>query len=152
LVSANEIPAGGEGQISVSVHLGTQPGPLQKSVRVQTNVPNKESFDLILTANAIVDIEVQPALLRFEEKQTTTQVTLKNHTNGPVELHDVVSPSEYVKITLSATTLPVAGEVVVTAELLPDIPSGVLSGWVVMQTNLRTMPELQIRVWGNIVK
>lgn len=152
MASANEIPAGGEGQITVTVHAGTRSGPLRQAVQVATNAPGQEATILTVTAQIVVDLEAVPALLRFEDKQLTAQVGLRNSTTTPVELGEIRSPSEFVKITTSATIVPAQGEVIVTAELSPDAPTGVISGWAEIQSNLKTMPVVQIRVWANIQK
>jgi hypothetical protein len=153
LVSANEIPPGGEGKITVKVKVGTRRGKFQQTVRVETNIPDQDVTLLNVSGNVLVDIEAVPGLLRFEANQTTTQVVLKNYAATPVQIHEIQSPSEYVKVSVSATTIPAEGEIVVNAELLPGAPEElVISGWVKLLSNLKTMPEFQIGVWAHIQK
>lgn len=152
MASANEIPAGGEGKITVTVQAGSAKRQLRQVVNVQSNDPQHAASELIVTANVVVDLEAVPNLLKFEKEQTTAQTTLKNYSDAPVEVTTIISSNEYVKASLSAMTIPAKGEAVITAELLPGAPNGALNGAVEIQTNLKTMPTLQIPVWGDLQK
>jgi hypothetical protein len=152
LASANEIPPGGEGKITVTIKSGTRKQPIRQVVNVQSNDAEHPTIQLTVTANVLVDIEVVPANLLFGEKQTTAQVKLKNYTNVPIELSELNSTNADVKVSLSAQTIPADGEVVLTGELLPNVPTGVVEGWVKLKSNLKAMPVIEIRVWGNIEK
>jgi hypothetical protein len=151
LVSANEIPPGQEGEISVSVKVGASRRQIRQAVRVETNVPGKEALILTITANVQVDLDVlQPNILRFDTRQAVPQVTLKNFTDMPVELAKIVSPSEHVKLIVPEGPIPPQGELVISAQLLPDTPDGILSEWVEIHTNLKSQPIVYVRVWARL--
>ena len=153
MASANEIPPGGEGKIDVHVSTGKSSRKIRQVVRAITNDPKNPEVRLTVTANVQADLEVTPNLLRFDGKETgPARVTLKNTTNAPVQLSEISCSNEHVKVSVSSMTIPANGEVVLTGELLPDVPAGVLNGWVKMKSNLKSMPIVQIRVWGNIQK
>jgi hypothetical protein len=152
LASANEIPAGGEGKITVTVQAGSRNQKIRQVVNVQTNDPEHPAIQLTVIANVLVDLEVIPNILRFADNQSTAQVTLKNYSNVPVKLSEINSSNEYVKVSVSSMTIPATGEVVLTGEVLPEVPTGILQGWVKIKTDLKSMPILEIRIWGNIQK
>ena len=120
---------------------------------MQTNDPEHPITQLIITANVMVDVEAIPSLFRFAGEQVTAQVTLKNYTKISVELSEIHSP-RYVKVSTSSMTIPAKGEVVLTAELLPDkIPEsfkGMIRGLIKIKGNFKSMPVIRIPVWGMI--
>lgn len=152
MLSGNEIPPGGEGKVQVTVRSGYRKQQLRQTVNVRTNVPQNGSITLLVTANVLVDLEAEPNLLRFDPRQSDrAALVIKNYTDTPVQLSNVHSSSQYVDISVSAMTIPPKQEVTVTGKLLEDTPKGVLSGWLKIQTDLKTIPMLQIRIWGNIL-
>jgi hypothetical protein len=151
LVSANEIPPGQEGQITVSVKVGASRRQVRQAVQVYTNIPEQERLLLTVTATVLVDVDVlQPSILRFDNRQTVPQVTIKNFTDTPIEILKLVAPNEYVTLAASANIIPAQGEMTVRAKLSPATPDGVLSKWVEVHTNLSSQPIVYIRLWGNL--
>jgi hypothetical protein len=152
LASANEIPPGGEGKIDVHVSTGNSSRKIRQIVRVITNDPKIQEVRLTVTADVQADLDV-PRILQFAGKEpATVQATLKNNTNTPVELSAITSSNDLVKVSVSSMTIPANGEVVLSVELLPNFPAGVLDGWIEIKSNLKSMPNVRIRVWGNIQK
>ena len=120
---------------------------------MQTNVPGKEHLTLTLTANVLADLEVlQPGILRFENRQSFPQVTVKNFTDTPVEIMKLIPPNAYLTLTTSENIIPPQGEVLVNAKVSSDAPNGVVSEWAELHTNLVSQPVIRIRVWANLRK
>lgn len=152
MASANEIPPGGEGKINVHVSTGSSSRKIHQIVRVITNDPKNQEVRLTVTADVQADLDV-PRVLQFAGKEPApAQATLKNNTNAPVELRAITSFNDLVKVSVSSMTIPANGEVVLTVELLPSFPAGALDGWIEIKSNLKSMPNVRIRVWGNIQK
>ena len=150
-MSANEIPPGEEGKITVKVKSGSRQGPLRQTVKVQTNVPKRENMILTITANVLVDVAVlPPSLLRFDTRQSIPEVEIRNFTESPIEIQKIVPPNEFMKISVSETSIPAQGSIIVRAELLPETPAGILAGWVELHSNLASMPIIYVRVWANL--
>ncbi len=146
------MPPGGEGKVEVTFRSGDRRRQLRQSVVVRTNDPAHESVTLLVTANVLVDLEVEPNLLRFDPQHSPlAALVIKNHTDAPVQLSEVYASSDHVDLSLSASTIPPRGEVSVTGKLLSDAPQGVLSGWLYIRTDLKTLPLLQVRIWGNLL-
>ncbi len=151
LLTGNEIPPGGEGKVAVYIKTGNRNRKVRQVVKVQTNDPEKSAFSLTVQANVIVDLDVLPNnILRFDPKQSDmAAVTIKSYSEHLIQLTDVKSTNPYVEISLSSGTIEPLGEVIVTGRLLPDLPKKEISGWLTIQTDLKTVPTIQIRIWGN---
>ncbi|GAK55822.1 hypothetical protein U27_02781 [Candidatus Vecturithrix granuli] len=151
MLSGDEVPPGGEGKIGVTVRSGYRQQTLRHTVTVHTNDPVNEVITLLVTAKVLVDLEAKPNLLRFDPKQSeSASLVIKNYTDNPVHLSEIHSSNSSVDLAISALTIPPNGEVTVTGKLLPDAPTGVLSGWLTIRTDLNTIPLLQIRIWGHL--
>ncbi|PIE33048.1 hypothetical protein CSA56_13430 [candidate division KSB3 bacterium] len=152
LLDGNEIPPGGEGKISVHVKTGTRKRRIRKIIKVQTNdpIPESASFNLTVFAEVDVELDVLPNnILRFNPARAeTTSLRLKNYTDQPVRLSQVSSSDPQVNISISSMTIPPQGEVMLTGTLLPDHPQGAISGWLKIRSDLKTIPLIQIRLWG----
>jgi hypothetical protein len=151
LLSSDEIPPGGEGKLAVKISSGYRRRQLRQAVNVRSNDPVNGLIKVFVTANVLVNLEIIPNILRFSPKQSDiASVRIKNHSEDLVQLRDIHTSNNYVDISLSSMQIPPKGAVTVTAKLLPEVPKGVLSGWLTMQTDLKSFPTLQIRMFGNI--
>lgn len=150
-MSGDAIPPGGEGTIQVTVQVVSRRQRIREVVRVQTNDPASPTTQIFVTANVLVDVEVIPALLRFVDEQSVTQVALKSYIDTPIELQEIRA-DRHLKVSVSALTIPAHGEVVVSAELIEDeIPKvlrGNVGGLVEIATDLTSLPVIRIPVWA----
>ena len=117
-----------------------------------TNVPGQENLALTITAQVVVDLEAVPYMIQFADNQTTRQITLKSHTDTPIEISQLVSPGGKVKLSVSSLTIPPQGEATLTAELPAEMPAQGISEWIEVHTNLPHQPILQIRLRAIIQK
>jgi hypothetical protein len=136
----------------VTVHTGSSKYTLRQHINVQSDDPDQKTIQLTVTANVLVDLEVVPNILKFENKQEKMQTTIRNYTDVPVQIENIESENEHVSVSVPAMTIPAKGDVVVTAEVLASAPIGFFSSWVNLTTNLKTTPKLRIRVWGEFQK
>lgn len=152
LPDGNEVPAGGEARVSVNLRTGRRRRNLRQVVKVETNDSEQAAFDLTLRASVLTDIDVLPNnVLRFSREQAKkASLTIKNYSKNPIHLSGVESSVSHVNISLSSMTIPPEGEVQVSGTLLPEMPEGTFSGWLKITTDLKTMPLIQIRIWGNV--
>jgi len=152
LLTGNEIPPGGEGKIAVHVRTGTRKRHIRQVIKVQTNDPDPAAaaFDLTVLATVEVELDVLPSnILRFDPKTSdTAYLSLRNHTDHPIKLSQVSTSDPDVNVAISSMTIAPQGEVTVTGTLLPDHPQGPIAGWLKIQTDVKTVPLIQIRLWG----
>lgn len=133
MVSANEIPAGGEGRITLTTRMDSISGPIRQSVQVITNVPEQEQITLTVLTLIARYLEADPVVFQFPDNERTDQVVLKSSIDTPIEITNIAFPDERVKLAVSAMTIPPKGEVMLTVELPADLPAGIFSGWVEVQ-------------------
>lgn len=151
LPSGDEIPPGGEGKLNVKIRSGNRRQQIRQVVIVQTNDPQNKSLKFTVAARVKVELETIPNLLRFDKAQSDlASVKIKNYSHAPVELSDLHSSTKYVNLSVSSMTIPPEGEIIITGELSPKVPQGILSGWVKLRTNLKSVPIIQIRIWGQV--
>lgn len=149
--SGDEILPGGEGKLDVTIRSGYRRQSLRQNVTLRTNDPVNGSITLLVTARVLVDLEAEPNLLRFDlPRSPSASLALKNYTDAPVQLSEIHSSSPYIDLSVSALTIPPHGQVTVTAQVRPEAPKGILSGWLRLRTDLNTIPQLQIRLWGHL--
>ncbi|GAK56689.1 hypothetical protein U27_03652 [Candidatus Vecturithrix granuli] len=131
--------------------MGSRRRELREPVRIQTNDPEQPVTQIFVMANVLADIEVTPPLLRFGDHQSLAQVTVKSYVDAPVELREIRA-DRHLEATVSAMTIPVHGEVVVSAELIkekiPEFVKGHVGGLVEITTNLESMPTIRIPIWA----
>ena len=152
MLDGNEVPAGGEARIAVKIRTGNRKRSIRQVVKVQTDDPEQASFSLTVRANVLVDVDVLPNnVLRFSREQAEhASLILKNYSQHPVRLSGIDSSVSHVNISLSSMTIPPQGEVQISGTLLPEMPKGTFSGWLKITTDLKTLPLIQIRIWGNV--
>ncbi len=147
----NEIPPGGEGKLQVNLSSGSRRQQIRKIVVIQTNDPDHEAVRFEVKAEVRVELEVIPALLRFDTAQSdAVSVRIKNYSKSPVQLSELQSSTEYVTLSVSSMTIPPGSDVELTGMLSPDVPQGLLRGWATLRTNFKDVPLLQVRIWGQI--
>ena len=152
LPDGNEVPVGAEVRVAVNIRTGNRRRNIRQVIKVETNDPEQASFALTVHANVLVDVDVLPNnVLRFSRKKAeNASLTLKNFSKNPVRLSGIDSSVPYVNVSLSSMTIPPDGEVRLNATLQSDTPKGTLSGWLKITTDLKSLPLIQIRIWGNI--
>ena len=152
MLTGNEIPPGGEGKVAVHIKTGTRKRSIRQVIKVQTNDPNPEAaaFNLTVLANVEVELDVIPNnILRFDPmKSDAASLLLRNYTDRPVQLSQVSTSDPHVNISISSMTIAPQGEVTLTGTLLPDHPQGAIAGWLKIQTDLKAVPLIQVRLWG----
>lgn len=130
---------------------GSRRQQIRKIVVIQTNDPDHEAVRFEVKAEVRVELEVIPALLRFDTAQSdAVSVRIKNYSKSPVQLSELQSSTEYVTLSVSSMTIPPGSDVELTGMLSPDVPQGLLRGWATLRTNFKDVPLLQVRIWGQI--
>ncbi|PIE28995.1 hypothetical protein CSA57_11075 [candidate division KSB3 bacterium] len=152
LPDGNEIPPGGEIRVAVTIRTRARRRSTRQVIKVESNDPQHAAFSLTVHTNVLVDVDVVPnRVLRFRgENAKYASVILKNYSGNSVELLGIDSSLPSINVSLSSMTIPPDGEVLLQAELLPDTPKGLLSGWLNIKTTLESLPLIQVRIWGNI--
>jgi hypothetical protein len=151
VVSAAEIPPGGEGKIQVKVSTRGRKGNLQKSVVVQSNDPKQPRYNLKIKGMVEVIAAFEPDRLNLKniaKGETVTQtVKLAGREADKLKISELVSskPEE-----LTAEMVTEEGKPAVKVTFTAGDKSGRISARVTGKTNLKNPKEIFLYVYGQV--
>lgn len=151
VVSAAEIPPGGEGRIQVKVSTRGRKGDLQKTVVVQSNDPKQPRYTLKIKGIVEVIAAFEPDRLNLKniaKGQTTTEtVKLTGREVDKLKITELVSskPEE-----LTAEMVTEEGKPAVKVTFKAGDQAGRISGRVTAKTNLKEPEEIFLYVYGQV--
>lgn len=98
LLSKEELPPGGEGDIEVSFHSGLSGGKKKKAILVYSNDPRRAETRLYITAKVVVPVELKPRMLywvaeRNKKSARTVQLLYKPDIGLNIEDLKLSSPA-----------------------------------------------------------
>ena len=151
LVSAGEIPPGGEAKIDVTVNTAGRMGPLEKTITVYCNDPRNPTYPLKVsgTVDLIASFEPLQWELRNIAKGSATTQTFKQV--GSAEEREKlaeITPSLPDKISAEATEVDGKPALKVTVKAGQALES--LSGVVTAKTGLDYPKEIQLTIHGQV--
>ena len=146
---SKEIEAGSSTKIKVSFNTKGFHGRKIKTVRVYTNDPLKRSLSLAMKGNIKREIEVEPARVTFKTisrsrvSETSQIVKIKISNAEEVDITDIVSRSEFVKIErISPDKLEI--------KLKEDVPFGIFRSNIAIQTSSKKLPVINLPIFANV--
>jgi hypothetical protein len=151
VVSATDIPPGGEGKIKVKVSTRGRKGNLQKTVVVQSNDPKQPRYMLKIKGMVEVIAAFDPDRLNLKnvaKGETVTQtVKLTGREMDKLKIAELVSskPEE-----LTAEMITEEGKPAVKVTFKAGDKAGRISGRITGKTNLKTPKEIFLYVYGQI--
>ncbi len=147
------LKAGAETAIRVSFDTTGFIGTKSKTVRIYSNDPKNSSMVLRVKAHIVPEIFTEPSSLEiFNVKkgdEVSVSFTVKSMNAEPVPFKDVISRSEYIKV---SSDIKDSGEVVVMVSLSQSIPPGKLRSRVVVRTNNPRVPVINVPVLIDVVR
>jgi hypothetical protein len=151
VVSAAEIPPGGEGKIEVKVSTKGRKGNLQKSITVYSNDPANPRYMLKMQGDVEVLAGFEPSRLDLKNvaKGSTLEKTVQIIAKEPdkLKLTDIVSskPEE-----IKAEVVEDAGKPSLKVTITTPEKAGRFSGRITAKTGLESPKEIQLFVYGQI--
>jgi hypothetical protein len=151
VVSAAEIPPGGEGKIKVKVSTRGRKGNLQKSVVVQSNDPKQPRYNLKIKGMVEVIASFEPDRINLKniaKGETVTQtVKLAGREVDKLKITELVSskPEE-----LTAEMITEEGKPAVKVSFKAGDKAGRISARVTAKTNLKNPKEIFLYVYGQV--
>ena len=151
VVSAADIPPGGEGKIKVKVSTRGRKGALQKSVVVQSNDPKQPRYILKIKGMVEVIAAFDPDRLNLKnvaKGETVTQtVKLAGREADKLKITELVSskPEE-----LTAELITEEGKPAVKVTFKAGDKAGRISGRITGKTNLKNPKEIFLYIYGQI--
>jgi hypothetical protein len=136
--------------VSLNVH---NDGPVTKSISIKSNDPQSPNKNLFIKADIMNSISVSQKFISFSNmtigKESAATVTIKNNTNKPIKITDVIAEPSKLKLNIKKKSiLPVNKEFILEAKYIPDNSKN-LTGKISIKTDNKEMGNIDISVWGN---
>ena len=141
--------------MGITYNVSTNTGVTSKSIRIETNDPNRATTNYRITANVVRDIILKPAMhLAFRElrvgEEGSATVYMKNNSNANITFSDLRVEPPLVKLTIPATfTLNPGQEIEITGRITPK-ETGYMSARIIFTTNHPEHPTFEIPAYGNV--
>ena len=146
------IPAGGQGEISLSIKPYSVMRQFRKETKVFVNDPERAEFSLVLTGTAKPFIEIQPShIVRLRGSPGNTvqgEVRFTSHLPGPFEITNYhTNIPDKIEVSLKPVQ---PGRVYVLEVKNKAQNSGPYAGLIELSTTSKERPRLIVRVFGEI--
>lgn len=146
---SREIEPGKQGRVPFSFNSTGMAGDFYRTLTVSSNDPAHPSIMLIIKGVVWQKIQITPAsarltVLRPSLQKATGSVLITNHTSQPLKLQAPVSQSPQLRARVEE--IKPGQEFRVHVETVPPISTKIIRGLIVIGTNSRDMPVLNIPV------
>jgi hypothetical protein len=146
------IPAGGQGEITLSIKPYSVLRQFRKETRIFVNDPDRSEFSLVLTGTAKPFIEIQPShIVRLRGSPGTavqSEVRFTSHLPGAFEITNFrTNIPDKIEVSLKPVQ---PGKVYVMEVKNKAENSGPYAGLIELNTNSKERPRLIVRVFGEI--
>ena len=153
LLSADDIDAGGSGEVRAIFNSGRFRGPVEKTIYLYTNDPRQAAATLHLRGTVVPELETVPAEVNFGPltagERREISVTLINRGQNPLTLKSASASRPWLQVKMPAASLA-PGE---KAELLVGaVPSGKgpANGYIFIRTDSAQVPEVRLAARGYV--
>ena len=130
MVTAKEIPPGGVGEVKVTFRTKGYQGKIKKSVTVETNDSDNQRLALSVSGEVVADVMVEPRYVNFRNVS-------KENPPQPVQLEITLREGKGLKIRSVSADSP-------SIVLKEKVPVGRVSGKIVVDTNSKQSPKIEI--------
>jgi hypothetical protein len=146
LVTAKEIPPGGVGEIKATFRSKGFQGKVKKTVTVETNDPEKARVRLSLMGGVVAEVMITPRYVNFRNvsKDKPPQpvplvISLREGKGLKIQEVSVDNPSVVLK-----EEKKTENEVRYTVSLAEKVPTGRLTGKILVKTTSRKVPKMEV--------
>lgn len=157
MVSAEDIPPGGEGQIKVAYKTGKKFGEKSQTITVSTNDPKNKTVRLTVIADIQAKLVVSPSRINFGKLKKGVQssekyVSLSGTEKAISKIVSVSTKNSHIK----AEVVPSEAEdnkpdQKIKVVVLPDMKVGRFNDWVTVNTDHEENKTLKFQVYGEVV-
>ncbi len=155
-ISSRTVAPGKSAEIRVSFNSTNFSGIVSKNVLVQTNDPKMPVYTLTVKGTVFEEIEVTPKQLNLGEIKIGTRkdalIKVANKGKKPVILTSVKSTMPQVIAKTKKTTVKPGGEATINITVTPRNDDRFLGGYVTVNTNNPSKPEIIIPVYASAAK
>jgi hypothetical protein len=141
------VEPGKTGKIPILLKTEQFNGPLQKNVRIGTNVPGQPEVTLWIKGDVWQPVEVQPPYVNFravnESEQHTETIKITNHLDDPIKIVSARSDNPVFRVDVAETETGQKFDVTVTA--MPPFKSGSNAGTITIDTDSPRKPNISLK-------
>lgn len=143
-----EVSPGATGKIPVVLNTNGFEGEIIKTIRVSTNVPQKEEIVLTLKGSVYNAVTVQPKTVWLGQVASTAPslsgfFTVTNNSKIPLKITKIIPPSD--RVTAKSTTIKKNQEYQIEITVNPPFGSGSVNDTIIIETNNPDKKRLNIR-------
>lgn len=147
-MTSKEIAPGKTGTLKVNFDTSGFHGQKIKTVRLFTNDPKRSTVVLSIQGKVKRDIEIEPSRLYFGAtvKGSNKTVSANITTSKGVSILGIIPRSDDINV----VEKNIPGGIRITAKLSDDVPVGILRNRIVVKTNSKHNPVLNIPVFARV--
>ena len=156
LLSTRRLAPGDNGELQVKFDSSRFQGEVHKTISLETNDPQNQQVVFNLTGKVLVEVIVVPERINWglvaAGKQLESVVTIGNRGRVTINLTAPQFTSKNLTAELSARQLAPGGKVElrVKGKLVPGIER--LSGYVLIDTDYKNVPQIRVPVTAHLAK
>ncbi len=146
MVTAKEIPPGGVGEIKATFRSRGYNGKVKKAITVETNDPDDPRVRLSLSGEVIAEVSVTPRYVNFrnvsrDRLPKPIPLEIKFRKGKGLRIEEVSVDNPYILLKEKKKT---EDEAVYLVSLADDVPTGRLTGKILIRTNSKKSPKTQV--------
>lgn len=154
LLSSQQIPPGGAGEIRTTFDSGRFRGAVAKTVYLYVNDPQQPVTQFHLRGTVRPELVMVPEQADFGRlipgRSAEVRISLTNQGDQEITLSTPETTSPELQAELTGTGLPVGSSVQLVVKVKPREGKPRLSGYVMVKTSSPQVPELRLPVHGMI--
>ena len=150
LISDEEIPPGGTGEIKATFRTKGFQGDVKKSLTVESNDPENELVRLTMGGKVLSEVSVWPRYLNWEsieqgDPPRPRRISIWFAEGRGLRLEKIHSESPSVVLTEESEQ---ENKVIYSVALAENLPTGRFTGRITVRTNSERLPEVHVPFYG----
>ena len=152
LVTEEEVPPGGTGEITATFHTKGIQGAVKKGLSVESNDPENRLVRLTIGGNVVAEVAVEPRYLDWGTLQPgdspqPKKLKIRFLKGRGLRLEKIQSESPSVVLTKKSED---ENRAVYAVALAEDLPSGRFTGRITIRSNSERVPEVHVPFQGQV--
>ena len=152
LVTEQEVPPGGTGEIKATFHTKGFQGAVKKGLTVESNDPENKLVRLTIGGNVVSEVAVDPryldwGILRPGDSPRPKKLSIRFLNGRGLQLEKIQSESPSVVLTKKSEDEKRA---VYSVALAENLPTGRFTGRITIRSNSERVPEVHVPFQGQV--
>lgn len=153
----NELQPGESTKVDVTFNVGSNNGPVQKTINIETNDPNSSHISYLLKAEVIRPLIFLPSsYMTFNTMQVgmegSAKVTVKNASKENISLMDVTTDPPDMKVNMKGKKVLKPNEEYEIEVKVTPVKAGPMNTKLSFKTSTPDMPTVEIYGYGRVAE